>query len=203
MCTIQIVQSHVQFSSFANADNNVLRKLPQRADRHTKSSPRHTSPGPPRHLASVGGPGPRISTGPPPRIDVQAEEGLRRKSLKNDQLPFWLGDLLRPRDTPHSAVKISKLLHILHADRGHPRHAKLHCITRTQLLRCHVAQCILGRRAGRGVSAAEEEEDDMATYRRRRRAICFTRARSSMSESKEGRRAIKWFQEEARVLRRA
>jgi hypothetical protein len=54
-----------------------------------------------------------------------------------------------------------------------------------------------------GVSAAEEEEDGMATYRRRRRAVCFTRARSSMSRSKEGRRAIKRFQEEARVLWRA
>jgi hypothetical protein len=54
-----------------------------------------------------------------------------------------------------------------------------------------------------GVSAAEEEEDGMATYRRRRRAICFTRARSPMSRSKEGRRAIKRFQEQARVLRRA
>jgi hypothetical protein len=39
------------------------------------------------------------------------------KSFKNDQLAFWLRDLLRPRDTPHSAAKISKLLHILHADR--------------------------------------------------------------------------------------
>jgi hypothetical protein len=117
------------------------------------------------------------------------------KSLKNDQLAFWLGDLLRPRDMPHSAAKISKLLHILHADRGHPRHAKLHCITKMQLLRRHVAP------AG-GVSAAEEEEDGMATYRRRRLAVCFTRARSPMSRSKEGRRAIKQFQEEARVLRR-
>jgi hypothetical protein len=53
-----------------------------------------------------------------------------------------------------------------------------------------------------GVSAAEEEMDGMATYRRRRRAVCFTRARSPMSRSKEGRRAIKRFQEEARVLRR-
>jgi hypothetical protein len=54
-----------------------------------------------------------------------------------------------------------------------------------------------------GVSAAEEEEDDMATYRRRRRAVCFTRARSLTSRSKEGRRAAKRFQKEARVLRRA
>jgi hypothetical protein len=40
-------------------------------------------------------------------------------------------------------------------------------------------------------------------YHRRRRAVYFTRARSPMSRSKEGRRAIKRFQEEARVLRRA
>jgi hypothetical protein len=143
------MQSHVQFPSFANADNNVLRRLPQRAHRHTKSSPRHTSPGPPRHSASAGGPRPRISTGPPPRIDAQIDEGQRRKKPQNSQLAFWLGDLLRPRDTPHSAAKISKLLHILHTDRGHPRHAKLHCITRTQLLRRHVAQCVLRRCTGR------------------------------------------------------
>jgi hypothetical protein len=53
-----------------------------------------------------------------------------------------------------------------------------------------------------GVSAAKEEEDGMATYCRRRRAVCFTRARSPTSRSKEGRRAIKRFQKEARVLRR-
>jgi hypothetical protein len=50
--------------------------------------------------------------------------------------------------------------------------------------------------------AADEEEDDMATYRRRWRAVCFTRARSPTSRSKEGRRAGKRFQKEARVLRR-
>jgi hypothetical protein len=38
-----------------------------------------------------------------------------------------------------------------------------------------------------GVSATEEEEDGIATYRRRRRAVCFTRARSPTSKSKEGR----------------
>jgi hypothetical protein len=43
----------------------------------------------------------------------------------------------------------------------------------------------------------------MATYRRRRRAVCFTRARSQTSRSKEGRRAVKRFQKEARVLRHA
>jgi hypothetical protein len=43
----------------------------------------------------------------------------------------------------------------------------------------------------------------MATHRRRRRAVCLMRARSPMSRSKEGRRASKRFQKEARVLRRA
>jgi hypothetical protein len=42
------------------------------------------------------------------------------KSLEQNQLSFWLRDLLRPRDTCHSAAEITKLLHVLHADRGHP-----------------------------------------------------------------------------------
>jgi hypothetical protein len=42
----------------------------------------------------------------------------------------------------------------------------------------------------------------MATYRRWRRAICFTRARSPTSRSKESKRADEWFQKEARVSRR-
>jgi hypothetical protein len=40
-----------------------------------------------------------------------------------------------------------------------------------------------------GVAAAEEEEDSIATYRRWRRAVCFTRARSPTSKSKERRLA--------------
>jgi hypothetical protein len=43
----------------------------------------------------------------------------------------------------------------------------------------------------------------MATYRQRRQAVCFTRARSPTSRSKEGRREDERFQKEARVLRRA
>jgi hypothetical protein len=82
------VQSHVQFSSFANADNNVLRRLLQRANRHTKSSPIHTSPGPPRHSVSASGPRPRISAGPPPRIDAQADEGQRRKKPQKRPTPL-------------------------------------------------------------------------------------------------------------------
>jgi hypothetical protein len=51
-----------------------------------------------------------------------------------------------------------------------------------------------------GVVTADEEEDDMATYHRRRRAVCFTRASSPMNRSKEGRRASKKFEREARVF---
>jgi hypothetical protein len=111
------------------------------------------------------------------------------KSLEDDQLAFRLEDLLCPRDTCHSAAEIPKLLHVLHTDRGHPRHAELHRVAGAQLLRRHIAQRLLGRRPAGGVSATEEEEDDIATYRRRRRAVCFTRARSPTSKSKEGRRA--------------
>jgi hypothetical protein len=201
MCMIQTVQSHGRFSSFANADSNVLRRPPQRADRHTKSPPKHTLPGPPWHSASAGGPGPRTSVGPPPRIDVQADEGQQRKSFKNDQLAFWLGDLLRPRDTPHSAAKISKLLHILHTDRGHPRHAKLHCITRLQLLHRHVAQSVLGRCAGRRCISSR--------WRRGRHGYVpaagglLDAARSPTSRSKEGKRAGERFLKAARVSWRA
>jgi hypothetical protein len=125
------------------------------------------------------------------------------KGFKDDQLAFLLGDLLRPgtratpppkypsycmsctwtediRDTPNSTVSPG-------------------CnSSAATLLSVSSDDAPTG-----GVSAAVEEEDGMATYRRRRRAVCFTRARSPMSRSKEGRRAIKRFQKEARVLRRA
>jgi hypothetical protein len=71
------------------------------------------------------------------------------KSLEDDQLAFRLGDLLCPQDTCHSAAKIPKLLHVLHTDRGHPRHAKLHYVAGAQLLRRHIAQRLLGRCTGR------------------------------------------------------
>jgi hypothetical protein len=76
-------------------------------------------------------------------LDLKSLQDLRHKAmcrqtkasgekrLKNDQFALGLGNLLRPRDTTHSAAKISKLLHILHADRGNPRDAELHRITRT------------------------------------------------------------------------
>jgi hypothetical protein len=71
------------------------------------------------------------------------------KSLEDDQLAFRLGDLLYPWDTGHSAAKITKLLHVLHTNQGHPRHAEFHCVTGAQLLRRHIAQRLLRRRADR------------------------------------------------------
>jgi hypothetical protein len=58
-------------------------------------------------------------------------------------------DLLRPRDTSDSVAKVTKLLHILHADRGHPRHTKIHCVAGAQLLHRHSAQRLLRRRVDR------------------------------------------------------
>jgi hypothetical protein len=71
------------------------------------------------------------------------------ESLEDNQFAFWLGDLLRPRDTSHSTAKITKLLHVLHTNRGHPRHPELHCVAGAQLLRRHMAQRLLRRRVGR------------------------------------------------------
>jgi hypothetical protein len=71
------------------------------------------------------------------------------KSFEDDQLAFQLGDLLCPRDTCHSAAKIPKLLHVFHTNRGHPRHAELHCVAGAQLRPRHITQRPLGRRAGR------------------------------------------------------
>jgi hypothetical protein len=53
------------------------------------------------------------------------------KCLKNNQFALGLGNLLCPRDTPNLAAEISQLLHILHADRRHPRNTKFHYVTRS------------------------------------------------------------------------
>jgi hypothetical protein len=72
-----------------------------------------------------------------------------KERLEHDQFAFRLGDLLRPRDVSDSAAKVAKLLHILHANRGHPRHTEIHRIAGAQLLRLHSAQRLLRRRVGR------------------------------------------------------
>jgi hypothetical protein len=72
-----------------------------------------------------------------------------KERLEHNQLTFRLGDLLRPWDTSDSAAKVTKPLHILHADRGHLRHAEIHRIAGAQLLRRNCAQRLLRRRVGR------------------------------------------------------
>jgi hypothetical protein len=149
MCKIQIEQSYFRFSFSDNTDNNTSRRLRPRAARRTKSLPRHILLGPPRHSASTGGPGRRIYAELLPQIDARADEGQRRKKPRRRPTRLPARDLLCPRDTCHSAAKIPKLLHVLHTDRGHPRHAELHCVAGAQLLCRHIAQRLLGRRAGR------------------------------------------------------
>jgi hypothetical protein len=80
MCKIQIEQSYFQFSFSANADNSSSRRLRPMAARRTKSSPKHTMPGPPRHSVSTGGPGLRICAELPPQIDAQADRGHPRRA---------------------------------------------------------------------------------------------------------------------------
>jgi hypothetical protein len=74
--------------------------------------------------------------------------------LEHNQLALRLGDFLRPRDTSDSAAKVTQPLHILHADRRHPRHTKIHRIAGAQLLRRHSTQRFLRRRVGRRRSSS-------------------------------------------------
>ena len=64
----------------------------------------------------------------------QAESGGEER-LENNQLALRLGDFLRPRDSSNSAAEVTQPLHILHADRRHPRYAKVNRIAGAQLLR--------------------------------------------------------------------
>ena len=74
----------------------------------------------------------------------QAETGGEER-LEHNQLAFRLGDFLRPRDTSNSVAKVTQPLHILHADRRHPRHTKIHRIADAQLLRRRSTQRFLRR----------------------------------------------------------
>jgi hypothetical protein len=77
----------------------------------------------------------------------QAETGGEER-LEHNQLALRLGDFLRPRDTSNAA-EVTQPLHILHADRRHPRHAKINRIAGAQLLRHQTAQHLLRRGVGR------------------------------------------------------
>jgi type VI protein secretion system component VasA len=78
----------------------------------------------------------------------QAETGGEER-LEHNQLAFRRGDFLCPRDTSNSATKVTQPLHILHADRRHPRHTKIHRIASVQLLRRQSTQRFLRRCVGR------------------------------------------------------
>jgi hypothetical protein len=78
-----------------------------------------------------------------------------KERLEHNQLAFRLEDLLRSRDTSDSTAKVTKLLHILHADRGHLRHTEIHRIAGAQLLCRHSAQCLLRRRVDRRRSGSK------------------------------------------------
>jgi hypothetical protein len=148
-------------------------------------------------------------------LELEPTQNLRHKSmrrktkadcekgLEDDQLAFWLGTSSAPgtRATPppkypSCCMSCTRTEDICDAPNSTVSPG---CnSSAATLLSVPSDDALVG-----GVSAAEEEEDGMATYRRRRRAVCFTRARSPTSRSKEGRRAVKRFQKEARVLRRA
>jgi hypothetical protein len=74
--------------------------------------------------------------------------------LEHNQLAFRLGDFFHPQDTSDSAAKVTQPLHILHADRRHPRHTKIHRIAGAQLLRRQSTQRFLRRRVGRRCSGS-------------------------------------------------
>jgi hypothetical protein len=190
MCKIQIEQSYFRFSFSANADNNTSRRLRPRAARHTKSLPRHILPGPPRHSASAGGPRRQIYAELLPQIDARADEGQRRKKAsKTTNSPSGSGtsSALGTRATPppkypSCCMSCTRTEDI--RDTPNSTVSPVHNSSAATVLNVSSDDAPTG-----GVSAAEEEEDDMATYRRQRRAVCFTRARSPTSKSKEGRRA--------------
>jgi hypothetical protein len=108
-------------------------------------------------------------------------ESSDKERLEHNQLTFRLGDFLRPRDTSDSAAKVTKPLHILHADRRHPRHTKIHRVAGAQLLRRHSTQRFLGRRVSRWRSSSRGR-------------------RSPANKSKEGRRVTRRWKKAARVF---
>jgi hypothetical protein len=78
----------------------------------------------------------------------QAETGGEER-LEHNQLTFRRGDFLHPWDTSDSTAKVTQPLHILHVDRRHPRHTKIHRIAGAQLLRRQSTQRFLRRHVGR------------------------------------------------------
>jgi hypothetical protein len=121
----------------------------------------------------------------------QAETGSEER-LEHNQLPFQLGNFLRPRDVGNSAAKVNRCISCTRTDdiRDTPKStvspARNSSATRVLGVPSDEASAS-GKTSAEGVAAAEEEEVGIATYRRRRRAVCFTRARSPANKNKASR----------------
>jgi hypothetical protein len=116
---------------------------------------------PPRRSASTSGPPLQTFATPPPQIDVSGGEDRQQK--KPQKLLTRLqarGPPLHP-GPPNTVTKVTKPLHLQHADRGNPRSTKLHGMARLQLHHRKITHGLLGQRHGR-----------RCTRSRRRRRHC-------------------------------
>jgi hypothetical protein len=74
----------------------------------------------------------------------QEAKAGNEKCLEHNQFALRLRDLLGARNPPDTVTEVSKLLHLLHVNRGDPRSAELHGVARLQLRRHQITQGILG-----------------------------------------------------------
>jgi hypothetical protein len=91
-------------------------------------------------------------------------------------------------------------LHVMHADRGHPRRAEFHCVAGTQLLRRHIAQRLLGRFASRWRISSRRGRGRHGYVSSVAAGGLLHTGQISDEQDKEGRRASGRFEKEVRVL---
>jgi hypothetical protein len=72
-----------------------------------------------------------------------------KKGLKTTNSPSGSGISYAPGARPDAVTKVTKPLHLQHADRGNPRSTELHGMARLQLHHRQIAQSLLGRRHDR------------------------------------------------------
>jgi hypothetical protein len=89
---------------------------------------------------------------------------------------------------------------MLHADRGHPRHAEFHCVAGTQLLCRHIAQCLLGRFAGRRRINSRRGRGRHGYIPSAAAGGLLHTGQISGEQEQGGRRASGRFEKEVRVL---
>jgi hypothetical protein len=85
------------------------------------------------------------------------------KCLKHNQFALRLRDFLSARNPPDTVTIVSKLLHLLHANRGDPQSAELHGVARLQL-RPTKSLKVSSDDESADDALASEEEEDIATY---------------------------------------